>query len=108
MFWESVLNSSHQQFIKAVKDGRGERLADNSQLFSGLVWNGEQAMELGLVDGLGSASYIAREIIQSETILDYTLRPTPFEELTERFAVAVGKGIGYAIEAAFPSTIRLQ
>jgi protease-4 len=64
-FWQGVLDTTHQQFIAMVKQGRGERLKDKEhpELFSGLVWSGEQAKALGLVDGLGSASYVAREIV---------------------------------------------
>src|SRR5690554_7505358 len=59
-FWQSVLEVTHNQFIEQVKKGRGDRLADNPDLFSGLVWSGEQALELGLIDGLASSSQIAR------------------------------------------------
>lgn len=107
-FWEQVLDSTHQQFIRAVKAGRGDRLVENEQLFSGLVWNGEQALGYGLIDGLGSAGYVAREIIQTEDVYDYTLRPTPLEEFAERFAVSVGKGIGYVVNATFNQPVQLR
>ncbi len=89
VFWESVLKTTHQQFISVVKEGRGDRLVDNPDLFSGLVWSGEQAVELGLVDGLGSSSYVAREVIGAEKIVDYTPKPDPFQEFTKRLGVSM-------------------
>ncbi|KZZ33060.1 S49 family peptidase, partial [Oleiphilus sp. HI0086] len=71
-FWESVLNTTHQQFIAKVKEGRGERLKVDEEIFSGLIWSGEQALEKGLVDGLGSAGYVAREVVGAEEIIDFT------------------------------------
>ena len=106
--WKEVLDSTHQQFIRAVKAGRGDRLVDNDKLFTGLIWNGEQALDFGLIDGLGSPGYVAREVIQAEEIYDYTLRPTPLEEFAERFAVSVGKGIGYVVNATFNKPIELR
>lgn len=92
-FWESVLATTHDQFIDQVKAGRGDRLANDERLFSGLIWTGEQAVELGLVDGLGSASYVAREIVGQEELVDYSRRGSPFKELLDQFGVSVGSGI---------------
>lgn len=92
-FWQQVLESTHQQFIRAVKEGRGDRLVQDDQLFTGLIWNGEQALDKGLIDGLGSAGYVAREIIGQEKIYDYTVRLTPFEEFSERLGMSIGQGI---------------
>ncbi|WP_375193501.1 S49 family peptidase [Marinobacter sp.] len=91
-FWESVLESTHEQFIEAVKQGRGDRLADDERLFSGLVWSGEQAVELGLVDGLGSASHVARQIIGQEELVDYSRRKSPFQDIVDQLGVAFGEG----------------
>lgn len=91
--WQESLDSIHTQFIKAVKDGRGDRLADNELIFSGMVWTGENAVELGLIDGLGSSGYVAREIIGQENIVDFTVRLTPFE----KFARDLGVGITTAM-----------
>lgn len=88
---KSMLSNIHQQFIDVVKAGRGDRLKDNEELFSGLIWTGEQSMELGLVDGLGSASYVAREIIGQEKVVDYTVQPDPFEQFANRFGVVMAK-----------------
>ena len=86
-----MLNNIHQQFIDVVKAGRGDRLKSNDELFSGLVWTGEQSVELGLVDGLGSASYVAREIIGQEKIVDYTIKPDPFEQFANRLGVVMAE-----------------
>ncbi len=80
-FWEQVLKVTHRQFVDVVKTGRGERLLDSPEVFSGLIWTGEQALAMGLVDGLGSAGHVAREVIGTEDIIDYTRRRTPFEDL---------------------------
>lgn len=82
-----MLDDIHQQFIDVVKDGRGKRLNDNPDIFTGLVWTGERAVELGLVDALGSPSYVAREVIGQEKMVDYT----PEEDLLERFAANLGQ-----------------
>ncbi|GAA3934720.1 S49 family peptidase [Litoribacillus peritrichatus] len=89
VFWESVLKTTHQQFISVVKEGRGDKLADNPDLFSGLVWSGEQALELGLVDELGSSSYVAREVVGAEKIVDFTPKPDPFKEFTKRLGTSM-------------------
>lgn len=94
---QSLLDSVHQQFIKAVKDGRGDRLADSPELFSGLFWDGEKGMELGLVDGLGSSSYVAREVIGAENMVDFTVRAGYFE----RFAENIGVGFAKALNSTF-------
>ncbi|WP_426417818.1 signal peptide peptidase SppA [Aestuariirhabdus sp. LZHN29] len=91
-FWQSVLETTHQQFIESVKRGRGERLKQDPALFSGLVWSGEQALDMGLIDGLGSSGYVAREIIGEENIVDFTQEESPIE----RFAKRIGAG---AVEA---------
>jgi len=84
---QSMLNDIHQQFINAVKKGRGERLKQDAKgLFSGLVWTGKQSVEIGLVDELASSSFVAREVIGAEDIVDYTAR----DDLLERLAGRVG------------------
>lgn len=71
-FWEEVLAQTHHQFIERVRHSRGSRLAPGEDIFSGLVWNGEQALQLGLIDGLGSAESIAREYIEVDRLVNYT------------------------------------
>lgn len=92
-FWESVLKVTHQQFIDQVKKGRGDRLSDAPDLFSGLVWSGEQALELGLIDGLASSSQVAREQLNSEELVDFTYKLNPWDEFVRKFGVSVGSGI---------------
>lgn len=89
-----MLGAIHEQFIDTVRKGRGERLKENDELFSGLVWTGEQGLELGLVDGLGSSSYVAREVIGHERIIDYTYRPPVFERFAERIGVTFARAVG--------------
>lgn len=90
-FWKEVLDITHQQFIGSVKKGRGERLKSDQypELFSGLVWSGEQALQLGLVDGLGSSSYVARELIGVEEIVDFTVKQTPFDRFAKRLGASI-------------------
>ena len=76
-----LLASIHGQFIDVVKQGRGERLKDDPRLFSGLVWTGAQGIELGLVDALGDADTVAREVFKADKVVDYTVRPAYFEKL---------------------------
>ncbi len=88
---QALIDKVHQQFIDAVRAGRGERLRETPELFSGLVWNGEQAIELGLADRTGSLDYVAREVVRAENIVDYTHRGTLAERLAERFGAGVGE-----------------
>ncbi|WP_197476321.1 S49 family peptidase, partial [Oleiphilus sp. HI0043] len=104
-FWESVLNTTHQQFIAKVKEGRGERLKVDEEIFSGLIWSGEQALEKGLVDGLGSAGYVAREVVGAEEIIDFTPQPDPFERFTKTLGIAAGSAVGKLLTTS-PLTIQ--
>ncbi|MFJ4144791.1 signal peptide peptidase SppA [Pseudomonas sp. NPDC089734] len=94
-FWQSVLDTTHRQFIASVKQGRGDRLKDKDhpELFSGLIWTGEQAVSLGLVDGLGSASYVARELIGEKEIVDYTIQESPFDRFSKKLGASVAERI---------------
>ncbi len=98
-FWKDVLTKTHQQFISKVKEGRGERLKDDPKMFSGLVWNGEQALALGLIDGLGSPGYVAREVIGAEKMVDFTAQPDPFEKFIQKMGTVVGNTIAGHISA---------
>ena len=95
---QSMLGEIHQQFINAVKEGRGDRLDTSVEgLFSGLIWTGEAAVNNGLVDELASASYVAREVIGEETIVDYTVQ----EDILERFAQRLGSTVAQVISTQF-------
>lgn len=83
-----MLNDIHQQFIAVVKQGRGKRLKDDPELFSGLVWTGRRAVELGLADGYGSVESVARDVIKAENIVDYTEKSNPVERIAKRFGAA--------------------
>lgn len=83
---QGMLNDIHQQFIQVVKKGRGNRLKDKPGIFSGIVWTGQKSIDLGLTDALGSADYVAREIIKAESIVDFTSK----ESFVERFAKRLG------------------
>ncbi|UZE94701.1 S49 family peptidase [Alkalimarinus alittae] len=96
-FWKTVLTTTHNQFISKVKEGRGQRLKDDPKLFSGLVWSGEQALDLGLIDGLGSPGYVAREIVGEENIVDFTPKPDPFERFTKRLGASMGNAISNSV-----------
>lgn len=86
-FWQSVLNRTHQQFIQAVKDGRGDRLADDPDIFSGLVWSGEQAVDLGLIDGLASVRQVAEEQVGVNRLMDFTPEPSPWKQISREMGV---------------------
>ena len=87
----AMLNDIHQQFIDVVKQGRGERLKDDPDLFSGLVWTGQKAVELGLADGYGSIESVARDVIKADLIVDYTRKANPLERIAKRVGAAAAK-----------------
>ena len=90
---QKLLNEIHEQFIRVVREGRGDRLADNGLIYSGLIWSGEEAVELGLVDGLGSAGYVAREIIGEEKVVDFTREKDFFERLSANIGTATANAL---------------
>ena len=83
-----MLDQVHQQFITVVREGRGARLKETPEMFSGLFWNGEQAVTLGLADHFGNLDYVAREVVKAEEVIDYTPRENVAERLVKRFAHA--------------------
>jgi protease-4 len=91
-FAQQMLDQVHKQFIDAVKAGRGKRLKDSPELFSGLFWTGQQAVELGLADQLGNVDYVAREVVKAEDLVDYTHRDNVAERLAKKFGAAIGEG----------------
>jgi protease-4 len=100
---QQMLDQIHKQFIAVVKAGRGTRLkADMPELFSGLFWTGQQAVELGLADQLGNLDFVAREVIKAEELVDYTRRENVAEKLAKRFGAAIGEGAVKAIRALPP------
>ncbi|MCY1287830.1 signal peptide peptidase SppA, 36K type [compost metagenome] len=94
-FWQGVLDTTHRQFIASVKKGRGDRLkdAEHPELFSGLVWSGEQALQLGLVDALGSASYVARDVVGAKELVDFTVQESPFDRFAKKIGASVAENL---------------
>jgi len=90
---QGLLDDIHKQFIDTVRQGRGDRLKETADMFSGLIWTGEQAVDLGLIDGLKSASEVARDDIGAETLVDYTPSPDWVQKFSKRFGVAMGEGV---------------
>lgn len=89
----AMLGEVHEQFIRKVREGRGDRLKETPDMFSGLIWSGARSIELGLADALGGLDYVAREVVQVENIADYT----PHEGLAERLARRIGSAMGQAM-----------
>ena len=89
----ALLGEIHQQFINVVREGRGKRLKESPDLFSGLVWTGQKSVDLGLADGFGSLDYVAREVIKAEDIVDFSQK----ENLAEKFARRLGAGAASAL-----------
>ncbi|AHB04557.1 MULTISPECIES: S49 family peptidase [Pandoraea] len=85
-----MLEQVHQQFIGAVKKGRGNRLKDDPDLFSGLFWTGQRSIELGLADGLGTVDSVARDVLKAPDLVDYTVKENLPERVARRFGAAVG------------------
>jgi protease-4 len=98
-FAQSMLDQVHKQFIDVVKAGRGKRLKETPELFSGLFWTGQQAVEMGLADQLGSLDFVAREIVKAEDLVDYTRRDNVAERLAKKFGAAIGEGAIRAVKA---------
>ena len=97
---QGMLGEIHNQFIAVVKKGRGERLKESPDTFSGLVWSGQQAVTLGLADGLGNLDHVAREVVKAEDIVDYTQRENVGLRLARQFGVSVGQGFYKAAASA--------
>jgi protease-4 len=91
VFAQSMLDQIHLQFIAVVRAGRGARLKETPETFSGLFWSGEQAVALGLADQLANLDYVAREIVKAEDIVDYTRHENVAERLVKRFGASIGE-----------------
>lgn len=87
-FAQQLLDNVHQQFIQSVKEGRGARLKPNPDIFSGLAWTGSQALPLGLIDGFGSTRSIARNVIKNDNLVDFTVKPGFFQQLSDRVSAS--------------------
>ena len=101
-YTQAMIDQIHRQFIAVVRQGRGARLKESPELFSGLFWNGEQALALGLIDKLGNLDYVAREVIKAETVIDYTTKDNVAERLAKKLGASVGAGAARAIREMAP------
>jgi protease-4 len=101
-FAQAMIDQIHQQFIAVVRQGRGARLKETPETFSGLFWNGQQALQNGLVDHLGNLDYVAREVVKAETVIDYTPKDNLAERLARRFGAAIGEGALKALRSVAP------
>jgi protease-4 len=90
----------HRQFIKVVREGRGARLKETPETFSGLYWNGEEAVRSGLADHFGNLDHVAREVVKAPEVIDYTPRENVAERLAKRFGASVGAGAIKALQAS--------
>jgi protease-4 len=99
IFIEGLLGEVHQQFINVVRTGRGKRLHETDETFSGLIWNGAKGVEMGLADGLGTVESVARDVIKAEKVVDYTVQEGAVDRLVKKFGVSVGSALpGFKLE----------
>lgn len=96
-FWQGVLETTHRQFIDDVREGRGDRLGSDERLFTGLLWTGEQSLELGLIDGIGNLEGLARERLPEPRVRDYTPGLDPLDRLSRRFGRLAAEWLGLPV-----------
>ena len=103
---QQMLDQIHAQFIDAVRQGRGKRLHETPDIFSGLFWTGEKSVELGLADGFGDTDYVAREIIKAPDVVDYTVKESITDRVARKFGAAVGSAAIHAMIAGGKLNLR--
>lgn len=108
VMFEALLDDIHQQFISQVELGRGNRLKADAQLYSGAVWHGQQALQLGLIDGLGSLHSVARDVIGISEKLWYSPNETPFEQLMDELGVQTKTAISWGLTQALVPSLKIQ
>ncbi len=96
---QSLLNQVHQQFIGAVKAGRGDRLKEHPDMFSGLVWTGEEGVKLGIVDAVGNQDYVAKELIGAETLVDFSQQERLIDKIAGKLGASFGQAIGSMVQS---------
>ena len=96
-FWKGVLQVTHNQFIEQVRLGRGDRLKETPDMFSGLIWSGEQAVEMGLIDGLSSTSALVRTKFNTEEMVNFTQKKDAWESLVQKLGASIGTGLATAV-----------
>jgi len=99
---QAMIDQVHQQFVKVVKEGRGKRLKETPETFSGLFWNGETAVKMGLADRFGNLDQVARDVVKAEDVVDYTPKENVAERLAKRFGAAIGEGGVKALRSLAP------
>ncbi len=95
---QEMLGDIHRQFIDSVREGRGDRLKGDADLFSGLVWTGARSVDLGLADKMGSVRQVAEEIYAAEKVVDFSDRDSFAERLARRIGVALAESLGFALQ----------
>jgi protease IV len=96
---QTMLDEIHEQFKTVVRQGRGSRLKETPETFSGLFWSGEQSIKIGLADAIGSADYVAREVIKQEDIVDFTYQENFADRFAKRLGASIAKHIGFDLES---------
>lgn len=103
---QAMLNEIHQQFIGVVRSGRGKRLKETPETFSGLFWSGAKAVDMGLADGFGTVESVARDVIKIESVVDYTAHEGLPERVLKKFGAAVGQGAAKTIYTGTKPSLR--
>ncbi|ASL45065.1 Putative signal peptide peptidase SppA [Burkholderia sp. AD24] len=103
---QDMLDQIHAQFIDAVRQGRGKRLHETPDMFSGLFWTGQKSVELGLADGFGDADYVARDLFKAPDIVDYTVKESITDRVARKFGAAVGSGAVHAMALGGKMSLR--
>jgi len=102
-FAQSMLDEIHEQFKTVVREGRGERLKETDEVFSGLFWSGEKSIKLGLADAFGSAGYVAREVVKQDKIVDYTYQESFADRFAKQLGASIAKHVGLDVAAQGPT-----
>jgi protease-4 len=98
---KQLIHDVHEQFIGVVREGRGKRLKEGPDTFSGLIWTGQKSIDLGLADGIGSLESVARDVVKAEEIVDYTQKENVAERLAKRFGFGVASALAeFALRAS--------
>lgn len=105
-FSQVMLNEIHQQFIDVVRKGRGQRLKESPEMFSGLFWIGSKAVEMGLADGFGTVDSVARDVLKAENIIDYTQKEGLPERVLKKFGASIGSAAFSSIWKTSPPSLR--
>ena len=105
---QTMLNEIHEQFKAVVREGRGQRLKETPETFSGLFWSGEQSVKMGLADAIGSTDFVAREVIKQEDIVDFTYQDDFASRLAKRIGASASASLGEGIARQLTSSGELK